>query len=120
MAKKVKEQGRDESRASNDMNESTGMYTDHYSYIVNVKMSDLYRDNVEMSDQYTFLCFHSYPYLLHLIPTLFLFFFHRPYIILHFVRCFYYLYKIHHAKRMWLTVTQLFNNDSNLCDDVNC
>ena len=55
-------------------------------------MSDHNSDNVGMSDQYTFLCFHSYPYLLYLIPTLFLSFSHHPYIIVYFVQCFYYLY----------------------------
>ena len=49
-------------------------------------MSDQYSDNVGMSDQYVFLCFHSYPYLIYLIPTLFLYFFHHPYIIVHFVK----------------------------------
>ena len=40
--------------------------------IVNVSMSDHYSDNVGMSDSYTFLCFHSYPYLVYIIITLFL------------------------------------------------
>ena len=33
-------------------------------------------------------------YLLYHIPTLFLYFFHHPYIIVHFVKCFYYLFDI--------------------------
>ena len=55
-------------------------------------MSDQCSDNVGMSVQYAFMCFHSYPYLPYLIPTLFLYFFRHPYITVHFVKCFYYLY----------------------------
>ena len=56
-----------------------------------------YSDDVRVSDQYTFLCFHSYPYLLYLIPTLFLSFIHHPYIIIlfHFAKCFILLVIIH-------------------------
>ena len=70
-----------------DMSESTAVYSYHW-YIVNVTITQSHIDYVvyrDLSDHCMFLCFHSYPYMLFLTPTLFLYFFGHLYIRVHFV-----------------------------------
>ena len=83
--KKGKKQGRDEIKQVRiwvKAQERILIINPYIIIIVNVNVSDhaVYSDNVGMSDQPTFLCFHS---SLLASYTLFLFFFHHPYIIGH-------------------------------------
>ena len=62
------------------MSDSTGMYADHsslYTVTVQIMHSSILTLTMQglVHDQYPFLCYRSYPYLLYLIPTLFLSFF---------------------------------------------